>query len=60
MEGGKQPVNLSVASSPHIRGTVHTRRLMLDVVLALLPALAVGVWVMGLRALWIADCTGAV
>lgn len=47
-------MNLSVASSPHIRGTVHTRRLMLDVVLALLPALAVGVWVMGLRALWIA------
>ena len=46
-------MNLTVASSPHIRGDVRTRRLMLDVVLALLPALAAGVVVLGLRALWV-------
>ena len=44
-------MNLTVASSPHIRGDFRTNRIMLDVVLALLPALAAGVWVLGLRAL---------
>lgn len=44
-------MKLTIASSPHIRGNFRTRRIMLDVVLALLPALAVGVWVLGLRAL---------
>lgn len=44
-------MNLTVASSPHIRGNFRTNRIMLDVVLALLPALAVGVWVHGIRAL---------
>ncbi len=44
-------MKLTVASSPHIRGNFHTNRIMLDVVLSLLPALAVGVWVLGLRAL---------
>ena len=44
-------MKLTVASSPHIRGNFHTNRIMLDVVLALLPALAVGVWVLGIRAL---------
>ena len=44
-------MKLTVASSPHIRGDFKTSRLMLDVVLALLPALAVGVWRFGLRAL---------
>ena len=43
-------MNLTVASSPHIRGNFSTRRIMLDVVLALLPSLAVGVWMLGLRA----------
>ena len=47
-------MKLTVASSPHIRGNFRTSRLMLDVVLALLPALAVGVWVLGLRALLVA------
>ena len=37
-------MNLTVASSPHIRGNFRTNRIMLDVVLALLPALAVGVF----------------
>lgn len=44
-------MNLTVASSPHIRGDFKTSRLMLDVVIALLPALAVGTVVLGLRAL---------
>ena len=44
-------MNLTVASSPHIRGDFRTSRIMLDVVLALLPALAVGCFVLGLRAL---------
>ena len=44
-------MKLTVASSPHIRGNFRTNRIMLDVVLALLPALAVGVWYMGPRAL---------
>ena len=44
-------MKLTVASSPHIRGNFRTNRIMLDVVLALLPGLAVGVWILGLRAL---------
>ena len=44
-------MKMTVASSPHIRGNFRTNRIMLDVVLALLPALAVGVWVLGIRAL---------
>ena len=44
-------MNLTVASSPHIRGDFRTSRLMLDVVIALIPTLAVGVISLGLRAL---------
>ena len=44
-------MKLTVASSPHIRGDFRTSRIMLDVVIALLPALAVGTWVLGIRAL---------
>ena len=44
-------MNLTVASSPHIRGNFRTNRIMLDVVLALLPALAVGAAFQGPRAL---------
>ena len=43
-------MNLTVASSPHIRGDFRTSRIMTDVVLALLPALAVGIFVLGIRA----------
>ena len=57
-------MNLTVASSPHIRGNFKTRRIMLDVVLALLPAMVVGIWLHGLRSLLvtvvaIASCVGA-
>lgn len=40
--------NLIVSPSPHIHGPQTTSRLMLDVVIALLPALAVSTWVFGL------------
>lgn len=44
-------MNLTVASSPHIRGDFRTSRLMQDVLVALLPALIAGVVVLGWRAL---------
>ena len=44
-------MKLTVTSSPHIRGDYRTSRMMLDVVLALVPALIVGVIVLGFRAL---------
>lgn len=44
-------MKLTVASSPHIRGNFRTNRIMADVVLALLPALAVGIWHFGVSAL---------
>jgi len=47
-------MKLTVASSPHIRGNFRTNRIMLDVVLALLPALAVGAFFQGPRALVVA------
>ena len=40
-------MKLTVASSPHIRGNFQTRRIMLDVVLALMPALIMGIAVFG-------------
>lgn len=46
-------MKLTVASSPHIRGNFRTNRIMLDVVLALLPALSVGVFMLGVRALMV-------
>jgi len=44
-------MKLTVAPSPHIRGNFRTNRIMLDVVLSLVPALLVGAWVLGARAL---------
>ena len=46
-------MKLTVASSPHIRGNFRTNRIMLDVVLSLLPALGVGIWMLGIRALMV-------
>ncbi len=46
-------MKLTVASSPHIRGNFRTNRIMLDVMLALTPALAVGVYRFGFAALWL-------
>ncbi len=47
-------MKLTVASSPHIRGNFKTSRIMLDVVLALVPALLVGTFVLGFRSLAVA------
>ena len=44
-------MKLTVTSSPHIRGDFRTSRLMLDVVIALIPTLVVGVISLGFRAL---------
>ncbi len=43
-------MKLTVTSSPHIRGNFRTNRIMLDVVIALIPALIVGIIVLGARA----------
>ncbi len=40
-----------VTSSPHIKAEDDTKNIMLDVIIALVPALAVGVYTFGLRAL---------
>ena len=44
-------MKLTVTSSPHIRGDFKTSRLMLDVVIALIPALIAGTVMFGVRAL---------
>lgn len=44
-------MKMTVASSPHIRGNFRTNRIMLDVVIALLPALVVGLGMHGVKAL---------
>ena len=44
-------MKLTVASSPHIRGNFRTNRIMADVMIALTPALAVGVSRFGMDAL---------
>ena len=44
-------MKLTVASSPHIRGDFKSSRIMLDVMLALVPALVVGIWMHGIRSL---------
>lgn len=44
---------LTVASSPHIRSSVTTRRIMLDVIIALMPSVIASSIIYGLRALLI-------
>ena len=43
-----------VTSSPHIRGKRNTQQIMLDVVIALIPALLAGTIIFGIRALIVA------
>jgi len=53
-------MKLTNGASPHIRDTVTASQLMGHVLLALLPALAVGVWQLGWEALWVVlSCTSA-
>lgn len=44
-------LKLIATSSPHIRAAENTRSIMLDVIIAMLPALAWSVWAFGVRAL---------
>lgn len=44
-------LKLRASSNPHIRSGEDTRSLMLDVIIALMPALIFGVWRFGMRAL---------
>ena len=50
---------LIISSSPHIHSGASTRRVMLDVLIALLPASVAAVWLFGLRALLILAVTTA-
>ena len=50
---------LNVSSSPHVRSSVTTRNLMLDVVIAMVPAAAFGVFHFGLHALLVMIVTVA-
>ena len=53
-------MKLTVASSPHIRGNFRTNRIMMDVCLALLPALIVGIVRLGFRVIPVTTiCIGA-
>ena len=50
-------MNLTVTASPHIRGRESTGRIMRDVLIALVPALAAGTWAYGPRALLLTAVT---
>ena len=49
----QQKLMLNLSSGPHVRDKWTTRFIMYTVALALLPAAAVGVYVYGLKALWV-------
>ena len=53
-------VNLTVSSAPHIRSNDNTRKIMLDVLIALAPALIAAVWFFGIRALALTVVSAAV
>lgn len=44
---------LSISVSPHIRSKITTRRIMADVIMALLPAAVAGCIIFGISALWV-------
>lgn len=52
-KNGSLPSLLYVSPAPHMRKLDTVRSIMLDVIIALLPALAFGIYQFGLRALWI-------
>lgn len=52
MEENKQ-TNIVVTGSPHVRNSLTTSEVMWNVVLALIPAFAVGIYVFGLDAMWV-------
>ena len=50
---------LTVSSSPHIRHEDSTRQIMVDVIIALMPALAIAIYVFGPRALTLTAVSAA-
>lgn len=50
---------LLTSSSPHIRGNESTRRIMLDVIIALVPAMILGVYYFGISTVWTITVTVA-
>ena len=52
MDTEKKESLLSISASPHIRTSEDTRSIMLDVLIALVPALAVAAYMFGLRAIF--------
>lgn len=59
-KGIRITMNFTVTSSPHIRGNNRTKRIMLDVLIALLPTVVMSVVCFGVRAILIeAVCIGA-
>ena len=52
-------VNLTVSAAPHIRSNENTRKIMLDVLIALVPALIAAVYFYGPRALVLTAVTAA-
>ncbi len=42
-----------VSSSPHLHSGTSTRTIMLDVIIAMAPALAASIWLFGWRSLWV-------
>ena len=46
-------MKLRVAAAPHLVTRESTRTLMLDVLIALLPTTAAGIYLFGLRAAWV-------
>ena len=52
-------MKLAVSASPHIHSGATTRRIMLDVVIALVPTLAAAVYIFGFRAFLLTAVTVA-
>lgn len=46
-------IKLTISCSPHVHAPDNTRSIMLDVVIALIPAMFAAVWFFGLRALMV-------
>lgn len=44
---------LNISVSPHIRSNQTTRKIMLDVIIAMLPAFGASIWLFGVRSLYI-------
>jgi electron transport complex protein RnfD len=42
-----------LSSSPHVRSPIGISRIMLDVIIALIPTTAAGIWFFGMQAVWL-------